>query len=228
MKIRQPKTDNCLLYWLIALAFAFAIGSCSSTKKTEQSIDISEEKKSVDSSSYWKQQHEELKLVVDEQQKEMNSRLQFYEGNQDELANALNEVQVMFFQSGIYSDSLQRRLRKIFDSLKNNPCKSKLIYKADGSIEAFGLRSANLQLEQSNKRIELLTDQLETEISKRIRLEDEMKAAEMRTSTEKQRGISGWIWSLWGIALIVMYVFGFWTCWKYKDAIQEQLDSENT
>lgn len=227
MKTHQLKTDNFFLYWIIALCIACAFANCTPVKKTSSSsTTTTEENKTAEENTSWKQKYDALKITADEQVKELNSSLQFHEENTNGIISAFEDVQALFEEKNILSDSLNDRLHAIFDSLKNSPCKNKLIYRSDGTFEAFGLKSANLQLEQSNKKIELLTDQLETEINKRIKIEDDLKLVQSTKSTEKKRGIPIWLWSLWGIIVIIAFVCGFWLCWKYKDAIQEQLDSE--
>jgi hypothetical protein len=105
--------------------------------------------------------------------------------------------------------------------------KSRVKYYADGSFELEGnLRSVTRtksKLEETVRDLSRIKDSLIHVI--------EHTEAKVETKTEwkervVKRGISGLMWTLFVLLIIAAFILGFWLCWKYKDAIQEQLDSE--
>lgn len=193
---------------VIALVFVIALialSGCSGTKAIESTTSATEEKTTVDSSAYYKLQAETTKEKLEESLKKVAADLAFYQDNNDELARAFENVQDLFIEKGILSDSLNQRLRSIFDSLKNNPCKPKLEVRSDGSWIASGVKNANFELLEQNRKIEVLTEQLEAEINTRLLISEEKKQLETALQIEKKRGVTffGALLKIWWLLLIV-------------------------
>lgn len=209
---------------VIAVFLIFMLG-CSSSKKIESSSVITEEKNIIDSSSYWKLKFTDLKLLSEEHQKELKSQLEFQESNGEQLVEAFENVQDLFIEKGLLSDSLNTRLKVIFDSIKNHPCKSSLETKADGSIKATGLKSAQIDFSQWNNRLELMQAQTEEETNKRLYVEEQLKIEIANKKVDKKTKLFSQWW-IWFILIIAGFVGGFWTCWKYKKKIENEINSQ--
>ena len=219
-----------ILYVIIPLALLVLVNilfsGCTSTKDVNKSSSTTEEKRTVDSASFWKRKAIESDSIATELKKEMNSQLEFQEEGTEELSNAFDQVKDLFYKSGLLNDTLNKRLKLIFDSLKNNPCKNSLTTNADGSFTAIGLKRANLQLLESSRKIELLNSQLEEEINKRIKVEEENKTVQSQKIVVKERSFLGFLNQWWWILVIVataFFILGFRICWKYKDKIRAEL-----
>jgi hypothetical protein len=198
-----PKIKWGVIVLAIIVTIIIVFASCTSTKHIETSSVLTEEKKIIDSSSYWKLKLSNLKLLSEEHQKELKSQLEFQESNGEQLVEAFENVQDLFIEKGLLSDSLNTRLKVIFDSLKNFPCKSKLIYRADGSIEATGLKYANFQLDESNRKIEILKQEKDEEINKRVHSEELLKIEIANKKMDKKTKVLSWI-----MFLVVGYILG--------------------
>ena len=218
MKKTKLHTDNFLFYWILFIIILF-IGSCTSTKDLDKSKTNDQEERTIDSASYWKQKHDQLKISLQEEQKDFHSALQFQEENTNGILEAFEKVKDLLSQKELSEDAISKRLHGIFDSLKNNPCRNSITTNANGSFTATGVKSANLDLFVLNSKLQLATDQLETEINKRMKLEEELKTERSEKKVVKETKVltSWWMWYLAGCITII--ALGIWL--KHKQKIKD-------
>jgi hypothetical protein len=219
MKKTKLHSKNFLTYWLIAFALAFAIASCTSTKDLDKSNESNLEERKIDSASYWKQKHDQLKFKLEEEQKEFHSALLFQEDNANSIIDAYQQVKDLLSEKELSEEAINARLHEIFDSLKNNPCRNSITTNANGSFTATGVKSANLDLFVMNSKLQLATDNLETEINKRMKLEEELKTERSQKKVVKETKVlsSWWMWYLAGCITII--AIAVWL--KHKMRIKE-------
>jgi hypothetical protein len=210
----------------IIVLFLVSLSGCSHTKNLSQSSSTVDQNKSIDSSYYWKKKALESDSIATELKKEMNADLEFEEESSENVDVFLDQLKNLFYKNGLLGDTLDKRLKLIFDSIKRNPCKNSLTTNADGSFTATGLKRASLQLLESNKKIELLSSQLEEEINKRIKVEDAMKTVQSQKVVVKKTSLLGFLNQWWWILVLGVtggFVIGFRICWKYKDKIRADM-----
>lgn len=177
-----------VLGFAAALSILLSIVSCTSSKRTlNKDKTLTEEKIKVDSSSYWKDSVSKLLTLLNEERKEHRASLQFQEGNNNRLFQIFEELQDQLRGKGLLSDSLQVAIRAMRDSLQHLPCISTLESKANGDFKATGLKSADLLVTQLRKQLLQVIEERESEINRRIILEQEIKEFRQTKTVEKKR-----------------------------------------
>jgi hypothetical protein len=201
----------CLL--LAILLITWPLNGCSVHK------DISKGKTSVDSSYIYEleQNTRLLQLEVDR----LNTKISTMEYTGVVFDNDCDSIlKAALLKAGCNVDSINAVLAFY---------KSKVKYYADGTIEAEGnlksLTHTKSKLEEIIKENRRTIDSLAA-VKSKVEVKTEVKT-EWKDKVVK-RGISGFVWGLFILLIIAAFIAGFWLCWKYKDAIQEQLDAENS
>lgn len=176
-----------------------------SIKDKEKTNTTVENKNVVDSSAFWKERYHDLLFISNEEKSQLSSALEFQSGNQEILVDAFSRVKALLDAAGYKSDSLDNKIRKIFDSLKNSPCKNSLEIDNKGNLKATGLKSANLEFLQLKSQIAELIDEREREISKRLYVEDQLKLEQStKTVVKKSKPMAGFFI----LVALIFYVLG--------------------
>lgn len=233
MKSHYPRNNEIqrtmifFVFWISFFTAMYFLAGCESSRHLNKNSIQTEQEKTVDSSSYWKKLYTEFTQTHEEEKKELNSQLQFKESNEEELYKAFENVQDLFIEKGVLTESLNKRIRSIFDSLKNNPCKPQLVVKPDGEIHASGLRSADIGFLSLKSKTEFLERQLAKEKMNSYSLSEKLKKEEKNKTVvvEKKFMSSWWIWYLAGVLSAVLLIVFF--IWKNRKAINEQLEADN-
>lgn len=188
---------------LVAGIFIVAVllNSCTSSKTVTKSTSTSNEEVKIDSTEHYKELLINERLRYEYEKSDLITRLGFEQHNTDALLYEFGEMQKLYFDKDLTMDSLNRRLRKIFDSVRNTPCKSTLKVDNKGNFEATGVKNFNLDLAVLKITTELYKDSLSKERSLRLQVEKALAQTSQTKTTVKK---SGRFW--WGFA------FGFISC----------------
>lgn len=194
------------------VAALLAITSCSSTKN------VTKETQTIDSSYVQELESQVRTLNLDiEHLKSKISELEYTDVVFDNDCDSI--LRHALLKAGCNVDSINSVLAFY---------KSKIKVYADGAVEYDGnIRSftrTKSKLEETIKNLQRVNDSLAT-----VKSKVDVKYEKVTETKDKiiKRGISGLMWTLFVLIIIAAFLVGFWLCWKYKDAIQEQLDSEN-
>lgn len=203
-----------IAYVLIIIIASACMAVCSGCRTTK---DISKGTASFDS-SYIHQLQEDIRVLTYEIDL-LHTRISEMEYTGVQFDNDCDSIlKNALLKAGCNVDSINAVLSLY---------KSKVKYYADGSFELEGniksLTRTKSKLEEMIRSQQRLTDSLthviantEAKVVSKIEWKDRVI----------KRGISGLMWTLFVLIIIAAFLVGFWLCWKYKDAIQEQLDSE--
>lgn len=195
-----------------AVMIAAALNGCTSSKN------VSKEKTAVDSSYI----------------QELESNIRVLQSENDHLQKTIHEMEY----AGVVFDNdcdsvLKAALLKAgcnVDSINAvlSLYKSKVTSYANGMLEVEGrLKSFN---RTRTKDQELIHDlQKSNDSLAAVKNKVEVKYEKATETKEKvvKRGLGGLFWTIFVLIIIAAFILGFWLCWKYKDDIQEQLDSED-
>jgi hypothetical protein len=177
-----------LILFLIIYAVVWVLSGCAGSKKIDSSAAINEEKKTTDSSSYWKLMFKTMEQRYHEYINESIADLQFERDNNREIVDAYQQLQKLFANASFFSEAEKKRADSLFHVIVNKkPCETSLETKPDGSIVARGLKSANLQVIEQNRKIEMLNEQLDAEINKRMKIEEQLKTEKSNKQTVIKR-----------------------------------------
>ena len=211
------KKNNQRPFGWIIFAGCFALLAMTSGCRVHK--DVSTGKTSFDS-SYIKQLEQDVRVLTVENE-HLTSKISELEYTGVVFDNDCDSIlKAALLKAGCNVDSINAVLALY---------KSKVKYYADGTIEAEGniksLTRSKSKLEETVKNLMRVNDSL-SHVSENV----EAKVVTKTEWKEKvvKRGISGLMWGLFILLIIIAFLVGFWLCWKYKDAIQEQMDSENT
>lgn len=209
----MKKILRAAAYIGIIFAIAYVLGGCTSQKN------VNKGKEAIDSSYIMQLQQQIHTLTLENEHlqhtiNEMEYTDVVFDNNCDSiLRNAL-------LKAGCNVDSINAVLALY---------KSKIKVYADGAVEYDGaiksFSRTKSKLEETIKTLQRVNDSLVT-VKQKVDVRVE-KQTEWKEKVVK-RGISGLMWTLFVLFIIAAFILGFWLCWKYKDAIQEQLDAENT
>lgn len=187
----------CSLAFIILWAFSGCTGSKELVKNETKKV----EEVKIDSTEYYKEQYNTYRLKTEAEAQDMNYRLAFEQHNTDALLYEFGALQELYLDKTLSLDSLNKRLRKIFDSISRMPCKSTLKVDSKGGFEATGVSSFNLELLLQKYTTDLYKDSLSKERELRLQAEKKVRTKdEVKTIVKKQNNF----W--WG------FVAGFLTC----------------
>lgn len=202
------KTIVFFAFWVAVILFFTGCGVTKNTSKGTFSFD----------SSYINQLEQDIRNLTYEND-QLNTRISEMEYTGVQFNNDCDSIlKNALLRAGCNVDSINAVLSMY---------KSKVKYFADGSFELEGnvksLTRSKSKLEEMIRSQQRVNDSLAHVITN--------TEAKVTTKTEwkdrvVKRGISGLMWGLFVLIIIAAFLVGFWLCWKYKDAIQEQLDSE--
>jgi chromosome segregation ATPase len=192
----------------IIFAIAYVLTGCTGSKNINRSLQM------VDS-SYAQDLEQQIRVL--------NSEI-------ESLRTKISEMEYIGVQFDNNCDSLYQALQRAgcnTDSINAviSLYRSKVKFYADGAFEVEGnlksLTRTKSRLEETVKSLQRKVDSLAT-VKNKVDVRYE-KTTETKEKIVK-RGISAW----WLLLVVIAFLIGFWLCWKYKDAIQEQLDAEQT
>lgn len=211
MKKNKLHTNSFFTYWIIAIALAFAIGGCTSSKN------VSKGQTSLDS-TYINQLQQRVHMLTLENE-HLQNKINEFEYTDVVFNNDCDSIlQAALINAGCNVDSINTILSLY---------RSKIKVYADGAVEYEGnissFKRTKSRLEETIKTLQRTNDSLAT-----VKQKVEIKIEKETAWKEKvvKRGISGLMWTLFVLIIIAAFVAGFWLCWKYKDDIQQQLDAE--
>jgi len=195
----------------IIFAIAYVLSGCTSQKN------VNKGKENIDSTYIHKLQQQVHQLTIENEH--LQNKINEYEYTDVVFNNDCDSIlKAALLNAGCDVDSINSVLSLY---------RSKIKVFADGAVEYEGnissFKRTKSRLEETIKTMQRVNDSLATVKSKvEVKVE---KQTEWKDKVVK-RGISGLMWTFFVLLIIVAFVLGFWLCWKYKDAIQEQLDAE--